>query len=75
MSAADGPGVDVATLADLLHETADHHGAFEAVTPEHDWWDWYAPYLDARLQGKTSAEATQAADQYMKDVRHVVRQR
>jgi hypothetical protein len=68
-----GQGVDVATLADLLRETSEHHGAFEAAAPKHDWWDWYAPYLDARLQGKTSDEATQAADQYMKDVHHVVR--
>jgi hypothetical protein len=74
MSVSNGQGVDVATLAELLHETADHHGAFEAVTPPHDWWDWYAPYLHARLEDKTSDEATQAADQYMKDVRHVVRQ-
>jgi hypothetical protein len=71
---AGGQGVDVATLADLLRETSEHHGAFEAAAPKHDWWDWYAPYLNARLQGKTSDEATQAADQYMKDVRHVVRQ-
>ena len=70
---AGGQGVDVATLADLLRETSEHHGAFEAAAPKHDWWDWYAPYLDARLQGKTSDEATQAADQYMKDVHHVVR--
>ncbi|MGO9902351.1 MAG: hypothetical protein ACLP0J_22275 [Solirubrobacteraceae bacterium] len=25
--------MDVAALADLLHETAEHHGAFEAVAP------------------------------------------
>jgi hypothetical protein len=35
--------VDVATLADLLHETAEHHDAFEQRAPKHDWWDWYAP--------------------------------
>jgi len=46
-------GVDVATLADLLHETADHHDAFEKAAPPHDWWDWYAPYLAARLEGAT----------------------
>ncbi|HEY7043003.1 MAG TPA: hypothetical protein VH419_04975 [Nocardioidaceae bacterium] len=74
MSTGNGRDVDVATLADLLRETSEHHGAFEAVTPKHDWWDWYAPYLQARLDGKTSDQATQAADQYMKDVRHVVRQ-
>src|SRR2546422_4233899 len=30
----------VAGRAKLLHETAIHHGAFEAVAPPHDWWDW-----------------------------------
>jgi len=66
-------GVDVATLADLLHETADHHDAFEKASSPHDWWDWYAPYLQARIDGKTSDEATAAADQYMKNVRGVTR--
>jgi hypothetical protein len=74
MSASNGQGVDVATLADLLRETEQHHGAFEASTPKHSWADWYAPYLDARLRGKTSDEAVEAADQYMKDVFDVVRQ-
>ena len=31
--------MDVAPLADPLHETAEHHVAFEAVAPPHDWWD------------------------------------
>ena len=65
--------VDVPTLAELLHETADHHDAFEKATPPHDWWDWYAPYLAARLDGKTSDEATEAADRYMSEVRGVSR--
>jgi catechol 2,3-dioxygenase-like lactoylglutathione lyase family enzyme len=63
---------DVATLADLLLETAQHHDRFEKAAPAHDWWDWYAPYLDARRHGSTSEEATAAADRYMKDVRGVV---
>jgi hypothetical protein len=63
---------DVAALAALLHETADHHGAFEAVAPPHDWWDWYAAYLAARQEGSASPEATAAANQYMADVKHVV---
>jgi catechol 2,3-dioxygenase-like lactoylglutathione lyase family enzyme len=61
----------VATLADLLLETAKHHDRFEKAAPAHDWWDWYAPYLAAREQGSTSEEATAAADRYMKDVRGV----
>jgi hypothetical protein len=64
--------MDVAALADLLHETADHHGAFEAVTPPHNWWDWYAPYLNAREQGSTPEEATIAAGRYMAEVRGIV---
>ena len=34
--------------ADLLHETAEHHDAFEKAAPPHDWWDWYAAYIRAR---------------------------
>jgi hypothetical protein len=64
--------MDVASLADLLHETAEHHGAYEAVAPPHDWWDWYAAYLDARQQGSTSEEAAAAAGRYMAEVKHVV---
>ena len=63
---------DVAALAELLHETADHHGAFEAVAPPHDWWDWYAAYLDARERGSTPEAASAAAGRYMADVKHIV---
>jgi hypothetical protein len=64
--------IDVATLAELLHETAEHHDHFEKTTPPHDWWDWYAPYLSAREKGSTPEEASKAADRYMKEVRHIV---
>jgi hypothetical protein len=64
--------MDVAQLADLLRETAEHHGVFEKVTPPHDWWDWYAPYMTARQQGSTPEEASAAAGLYMKEVRHIV---
>jgi catechol 2,3-dioxygenase-like lactoylglutathione lyase family enzyme len=69
-----GRGVmtDVAALAQLLHDTADHHGSFEAVAPPHDWWDWYAAYMDARERGSTSEEASAAAARYMAEVKHVV---
>jgi catechol 2,3-dioxygenase-like lactoylglutathione lyase family enzyme len=63
---------DVTTLAGLLHETAVHHDGFEKAAPAHDWWDWYAPYLSAREHGSTSAQATAAADLYMKELRGVV---
>jgi catechol 2,3-dioxygenase-like lactoylglutathione lyase family enzyme len=65
-------GGDIGTLADLLHETADHHGRFEAVAPKHNWWDWYAAYLDARQRGSSPEDAATAANRYMADVKHVV---
>ena len=64
--------MDIAALADLLHETAEHHGTFEAVAPPHNWWDWYAAYLHARQDGSTPAEAATAAGRYMGEVKHVV---
>jgi catechol 2,3-dioxygenase-like lactoylglutathione lyase family enzyme len=63
---------DVSALAGLLHETADHHGAFEAVAPPHDWWDWYAAYMDARQRGSTPEAAAAAAGKYMAEVKHIV---
>ena len=56
---------DVATLAELLHETSEHHDHYEKTHGEHHWYDWYAPYLAARQNGKTSDEATAAANDYM----------
>jgi hypothetical protein len=64
--------MDVATLADLLHETAEHHGDFERIAPEHDWWDWYAAYLHARQLGSNPEAASDAARVYMQEVRHVL---
>jgi hypothetical protein len=63
--------MDVATLADLLHETADHHARFEAIAPKHDWWDWYAAYLDARQRGSSPDEASKAAALYMEQVKGI----
>jgi hypothetical protein len=64
--------MEVAALAKLLHETAEHHGAFEAVAPKHDWWDWYAAYMDARERGSPPDEASAAARRYMAEVKQVV---
>ncbi|ADB50593.1 hypothetical protein [Conexibacter woesei] len=63
---------DVAALAQLLHETSGRHGAFEAVAPPHDWWDWYAAYIDARKRGRAPDDASAAAGRYMAEVKHVV---
>ena len=62
----------VATLAELLLETAKAHDRFEKAAPAHDWWDWYAPYLSAREHGLTPEQATAAADLYMKEAHGVV---
>ena len=63
---------DIEAIAQLLLETALGHGRFEAVAPEHNWWDWYAPYFSARQQVDTPEQATAAADRYMKEVHGVV---
>jgi hypothetical protein len=64
--------MDIASLAELLHETAEHHDAFEKAAPPHDWRDWYAAYMDARRSGSTPDEASAAAGRYMAEVKHVV---
>ena len=68
---AGGRPVDVAKLAELLHETSEHHDHYEKTHAEHHWWDWYAPYFNARQNGSTSEEATAAADRYMDEVHHI----
>jgi len=60
--------MDVATLAELLHETGMHHHPYETTHGKHDWWDWYAPYLSARQNGSSPEEAAAAAERYMEDV-------
>lgn len=62
---------NVAALAELLHETEQHHGHYEKTHAEHHWWDWYAPYLSARQNGSSPVEAVAAADRYMAEVHHV----
>jgi hypothetical protein len=64
--------MDVAALALLLRETSEHHGAFEAVAPRHDWWDWYAAYMDARQRGSPPEQASAAAGRYMAEVKGIV---
>ena len=64
--------MDVATLAHLLHETEEHHGQYEKRHAKHNWWDWYASYLNARLNGTNSDEAARTADGYMEHVLHVL---
>ena len=70
------PGrVDVAALAGLLRETAEHHDGYEKAAPAHDWWDWYAAYLSARQHGSGPEQASATADLYMEEERGVVASR
>jgi catechol 2,3-dioxygenase-like lactoylglutathione lyase family enzyme len=68
---ARAPAINVATLAELLHETEEHHGQYEKTHGKHHWWDWYAPYLSARQDGSSPEEAAAVADRHMKEVFHV----
>jgi catechol 2,3-dioxygenase-like lactoylglutathione lyase family enzyme len=62
--------LNVATLAELLRETSEHHDHYEKTHAEHHWWDWYAPYLSARQHGSSQEEAA-AAGRYMEEVLHI----
>jgi catechol 2,3-dioxygenase-like lactoylglutathione lyase family enzyme len=64
-------GTDIASLAELLHETAEHHDPFEKSHAPHDWWDWYAAYFSARQRGSSPDDASKAAGRYMDEVKHV----
>ena len=52
---------DVATLIELLRETEERHGKYEASAPKHHWSEWYAAYIVARERGKTPDEAASQA--------------
>lgn len=59
-------------LAELLRETAKRHDGVEKMNAVHNWWDWYAPYLSARQQGKSREEAAAAADRYLENILQAV---
>ena len=52
---------DVATLIELLRETEERHGGYEATAPKHHWSEWYAAYIVARERGKTADDAARDA--------------
>jgi hypothetical protein len=64
--------MDIATLAELLRETSEHHDHYEKTHAEHHWWDWYAPYLSARQNGSGPEEAAAAAALYMEKLGNAV---
>ena len=47
-------------------------GAFEAVAPPHDWWDWYAAYMLARELGANPQQASASAARYMAESKDIV---
>jgi hypothetical protein len=53
--------LDAPELAGLLRETEEQHSHYEPTAPNHHWWDWYAAYVVARQQGRSSDEAFQDA--------------
>jgi len=59
---------DIASLAELLRETSEHHDPYEKTHAAHHWYDWYAGYLSARQNGSTPDEAAAAADSYMEKI-------
>jgi hypothetical protein len=62
----------VATLAELLYETAEHHEQYEKTHAAHHWWDWYAAYMEAREHGSPPEQASDAAGRYMEEALHLV---
>jgi catechol 2,3-dioxygenase-like lactoylglutathione lyase family enzyme len=62
---------DIPTLANFLHETEQHHGEYEKTHAKHNWWDWYASYLNARQSGSSVEAAAAAAEGYMDKVFHI----
>lgn len=63
--------MDIPALAELLRETSEHHDPYEKSHAPHNWWDWYAAYMNAREHGSTPDEASSAAGRYMKEVLHI----
>ena len=61
--------VDVATLTELLKEAEKRHGDYEPTAAKHHWSDWYAAYLVAKEQGKTSEEAVTVATRHTEGAR------
>jgi catechol 2,3-dioxygenase-like lactoylglutathione lyase family enzyme len=62
--------LDVPTLTELLRETEEHHGAYEATAPKHHWSTWYAAYIVARERGGTPDEAAKEAGLHTARSRH-----
>ena len=64
-----GLSLDLATLTELLRETEKRHGEYEPTAPKHHWSGWYAAYMVARENGRTSDEAAKDAALHMEGAR------
>ena len=64
----DVTSADVDSLAALLREAEEHHGAYEASAPKHHWWDWYSAYIVARADGRTPDQAVAEAGLHMQTI-------
>jgi catechol 2,3-dioxygenase-like lactoylglutathione lyase family enzyme len=61
--------LDVPTLTELLQEAEKRHGEYEPTAPKHHWSGWYAAFIVARQQGRTSEEAAKDAALHMEGAR------
>jgi hypothetical protein len=68
---AGGLNMDIPALADLLRETSVHHDPYEKSHGPHNWFDWYAAYMNARQEGSAPDEAAASAGRYMHEKLHV----
>jgi catechol 2,3-dioxygenase-like lactoylglutathione lyase family enzyme len=64
-----GFSTDLPTITSLLQETEKRHGEYEPTAPKHHWSEWYAAYIVARAQGRTSDEAAAEAGNSIPPVR------
>jgi catechol 2,3-dioxygenase-like lactoylglutathione lyase family enzyme len=64
-----GLSLDVPTLTELLRETEQRHGAYEATAPKHHWSGWYAAYIVARERGRSAEDAAKDAALHMERTR------
>ena len=56
--------MDVERLTELLREAEEHHGEYEPTAPKHHWSTWYAAYILAREEGRSSEQAVSAATEH-----------
>lgn len=56
--------MDVEQLTTRLREAEEHHGEYEPTAPKHHWSTWYAGYIVAREEGKSSEQAVEAATRH-----------